>query len=132
MLSLSPFCLVLDHPRRLCLPHPGVYSLGTLLPLPSSVDLSTTHGVCRLNCLSPGDSIWCFYVQTDPTVCCCFCGFERCGGILVSSSAHLLFAPFSLGTACTPPHHPFLSGLQCLLQFSSRSLWARGCFAWKQ
>lgn len=28
LVSLSPFCLVLEHPRRLCLPYPGTYSFG--------------------------------------------------------------------------------------------------------
>lgn len=59
---LSPFSLwSLVTPQRLCLPHVVSHSLS--IPFPSRhclLDLSTAHCVCLLNCLSPGDSIWCF------------------------------------------------------------------------
>lgn len=99
---LSPFCVVFDHPNRLCLSHPVAYSLGTPVPLPS-IDLSIPHSVCRLNCPSPGDSIWCLYVQADPRLV--FVGLRDAWGYLLSCSALLLSAPFSLGILCTPPPH---------------------------
>ena len=88
--SLSPFCLVRDYPRRLCLPHPVAYLLGTpftshhrsIYPLPTVF--------VRWTVSAPGTPSGVSTRRQTLRFVVVFVGLKAAWGYLVSSSALLL------------------------------------------